>query len=103
MKMKYGKDGGLGWQLLAECGGNPGASNGGGLEADAGPVWLRIVKNGNTYTGYISTDGINYQQAGNPLTVDGLDTTHIGLAAYNDGGTDSSIEFAVEYVKISNP
>ena len=101
VKMKYGKDGGLGWQLLAESNGNPGANNGGGLEAGAGPVWLRIVKNGNTYTGYISTDGINYLQAGDPLTVDGLDTTHIGLAAYNDGGTDSPIEFAVAYVKIN--
>lgn len=103
VKMKYGMDGGMGWQLLAESGGNPGASNGGSLEAGAGPVWLRIVKVGNTYTGYYSTDGITFQQAGDSLAVDGLDTTHIGLAAYNDGGTDSQVEFTVEYVQISNP
>ena len=102
VKMKYGKDGGLGWQLLAESNGNPGASHGGGWDS-VNTVWLRIVKNGNTYTGYISNDGISYHQAGDSLTVDGLDTTHIGLAAYNDGGTDSPIEFAVEYVKITNP
>ncbi len=102
VKMKYGKDGGLGWQILAESGGNPGASHGGGLEAGSGPVWLRIVKVGNTYTGYYSTDGITFHKAGDTLTVDGLNTTHIGLAAYNDGGTDSQVEFTVEYVHISD-
>lgn len=102
VKMKYGKDGGLGWQILAESGGNPGASHGGGLEVGTGPVWLRIVKNGNRYTGYYSTDGINFAKAGDTLTVDGLNTTHIGLAAYNDGGTDTQVEFTVEYVRITN-
>ena len=101
VKMKYGKDGGLGWQILAESGGNPGASHGGGLEAGAGPVWLRIVKNGNSYTGFFSTDGVNFEKAGDTLTVDGLNTTHIGLAAYNDGGTDAQVEFTVHYVRIT--
>ncbi|MBE6981990.1 MAG: DUF1349 domain-containing protein [Ruminococcaceae bacterium] len=101
VKMKYGKDGGLGWQILAESGGNPGASHGGGLEAGSGPVWLRMVKEGNTYTGYYSTDGITFHKAGDTLTVDGLNTTHIGLAAYNDGGTDTQVTFTVEYVRIT--
>lgn len=101
VKMKYGMDGGMGWQILAEAGGTPGASHGGGLEAGAGPVWLRIVKRGNTYTGYYSTDGITFHKAGDTLTVDGLNTTHVGLAAYNDGGTDAQVEFTVEYVRIT--
>ena len=59
------------------------------------------MKNGNSYTGFFSTDGVNFEKAGDTLTVDGLNTTHIGLAAYNDGGTDAQVEFTVHYVRIT--
>jgi len=53
----------------------------------AGGVWLRIVRSGNTITGYRSADGVNWSQIGSPETIAMANDVYIGLAvtAHNDG------------------
>jgi alpha-galactosidase len=45
-----------------------------GAIPDTTPVWLRLVRNGSTYTGYYSTDGSTWQQVGSE-TLSGQATT----------------------------
>ena len=100
VKMKYGFDNELGWQILAEKDGVPGVNHGAGIKWEPTTVWMRLKRVGSIYTGYCSTDGIAFRQIGEPITVEGLDVTHIGFAAFNDGGADSQIEFTVNYVQV---
>jgi hypothetical protein len=46
------------------------------------PVWLRVVRKGNTFTGFISEDkdGKTFKQAGDPVTIDGFSSqAYMGL------------------------
>ena len=44
------------------------------------PRWVRVVRNGNTYTGYTSIDGATWTAIGNPGTVSMTEPMLIGLA-----------------------
>lgn len=35
-----------------------------GASPGAAPYWVRLVRSGNTFTGYWSTDGVNWTQSG---------------------------------------
>src|SRR5439155_17840679 len=56
--------------------------------AASAPVWVKLVKSGNTFTGYRSDDGVNWTQVAT-ATVDMANTTSLsaGLAvtSHNDG------------------
>jgi hypothetical protein len=46
------------------------------------PVWLRVVRKGNTFTGFISEDkdGKTFRQVGDPVTIDGFASqAYVGL------------------------
>ena len=43
------------------------------------PYWVKLVRNGNTFTGYQSSDGVNWVQVGS-YTVNMPNTVYIGLA-----------------------
>ncbi len=55
-------------------------------EAGGVPRWLRLVRNGNTFTGYASTDGVNWVAAGS-ITLALPTVINLGLAvtSHNDG------------------
>ena len=48
--------------------------------AVAAPIWLKLVRSGNTFTGFLSTDGMNWTQVGAPQTVIMASNVYIGLA-----------------------
>jgi len=60
----------------------------GGNAADIGdasnipfPIWVRVVRQGNTFTGFYSTDGTTFNQLGGPVTIPMAPTTYVGLVA----------------------
>ncbi len=62
------------------------ANGGGGSNADSGsvvaaPYWTRIVRTGNSFTGFISADGTTWTQLGSAVTVTMTDPVLIGLCA----------------------
>ncbi len=60
--------------------------------ATGGDAWVKLVRNGNTFTGYISSDGVNWTQVSS-TTVDMSSTVLIGLAV--SPHTTSDAETAV--------
>jgi hypothetical protein len=47
------------------------------------PVWLRVVRNGSTFTGFIAEDaeGKQFRQVGEPVTIEGFgDAAYVGIA-----------------------
>ena len=58
----------------------------------AAPVWVELVRQGDEFTGYYSTDGVDWYAIGAPVTLD-MDTDALaGLAvtAHNDGLLNSA-------------
>ena len=53
------------------------------------PCWLKLVRSGNTYTGFVSVDGDAWQPVGNPVTVEMGTQTFAGLAV-TSGSRDES-------------
>jgi hypothetical protein len=67
---------GVTWQYRSTAGGNSANSANSGLSA---PYWVKLVRSGNTFTGYRSANGIIWTQQGTtPITMAG--TVYIGLA-----------------------
>jgi hypothetical protein len=66
-------------------------SGGGTSEASSGgktaPYWVRLTRTGNTFTGYMSSDGINWTVLGSPQTMTMNSNTYVGLAvtSHNNG------------------
>ncbi len=56
------------------------------------PLWLRMTKNGDVYTGYYSTDGKNWVET-NSQAMPGFSPTAIGLNANQGGGKNPPTEF----------
>lgn len=44
------------------------------------PQYLRMVREGNTFTAYRSTDGVNWNSYGSPQTINLPDSVYVGLA-----------------------
>jgi fibronectin type 3 domain-containing protein/regulation of enolase protein 1 (concanavalin A-like superfamily) len=64
------------WQSRSTTGGNTSFNNTGGLSE---PYWVRLVRSGNTFTGYRSPDGTSWTQQGT-VTLSGITTAYVGLA-----------------------
>jgi hypothetical protein len=67
----------------------------------ARPVWLRVVRNGNTFTGFVAEDaaGQNFRQVGDPITIEGFsEQAYVGLGLSPRTGFDArpagNVEFA---------
>jgi glucose/arabinose dehydrogenase/PKD repeat protein/type 1 glutamine amidotransferase len=87
---------GLGFEWLRDTDGNgtlDASSNGGGT---AYPAWVRLVRDGNDYTGYWSTDGENWTVVGGPATLPNAGSPQdVGLMVLShNAGTTSEVEFS---------
>ena len=67
----------------------------------SGPVYLKLVRVGNTFTGYYSSDGVNYTQLGS-ITVTMAANTFTGLAVTSHTATDSNVA-VFKNVSITSP
>jgi cytochrome c len=87
---------GLGYEWLRDTDGNgtlDASSNGG---ATAYPGWVRLVRDGNDYTGYWSADGENWTAVGGPATLPNAGSLQdVGLFVLShNAGTASEAEFS---------
>ena len=53
----------------------------GGTAVTALPTWVKAVRQGDTFTGFWSADGVAWHALGPAVTVDMADTVYVGLAA----------------------
>ena len=67
------------------------------------PLWVKLTRTGNLFTGYLSHDGKTWMQQGAPVTINMQKNIYIGLAA--DGYTNNDVHQAlVDNVSINgNP
>ncbi len=75
--------------------------NTGGNAADIGdatgipfPIWVRVVRQGNTFTGFYSTNGTTFVQLGGPATIPMAPTVYVGLvasSANNNGSNPNAV------------
>ena len=68
---------GVTWQYRTSTGGSSGNNNTTGLNA---PCWVKLVRSGNTFTGYRSPDGVTWMQQGSSQTFTMASTAYVGLA-----------------------
>ena len=67
---------GVAWQYRSSTGSVTSTNNTTGLSA---PYWVKLVRSGNTFTGYCSPDGANWTQVGS-ATFTMASTEYVGLA-----------------------
>ncbi len=60
------------------------------FSASAYPYWIQLVRSGNMFTAYVSSNGATWTQVGGPTTVVMAPTVYIGLALSSQGGTDTA-------------
>jgi RHS repeat-associated protein len=66
------------------------------------PYWVELVRSGNSFTGYMSPDGVNWTQVGTTQTIAMAQNVYVGLAVSSD--TNSSLTTATfDNVSISTP
>ncbi len=68
---------GVTWQYRSSTGGTSANNNTTGLSA---PYWVKLVRNGNTFSGYRSPDGVTWTQQGTSQTFTMASIAYIGLA-----------------------
>jgi glucuronoarabinoxylan endo-1,4-beta-xylanase len=68
---------GVTWQYRSSTGGTSANTNTTGLNA---PYWVKLVRSGNTFTGYRSPDGVTWTQQGSSQTITMASTAYVGLA-----------------------
>jgi Fibronectin type III domain len=75
---------GVAFQRRVTTGGNSFHTSGGSASV---PVWVRIVRSGDSFSSYSSANGVNWSQIGSPVTIPMPNDVYIGLAvtAHNDG------------------
>jgi hypothetical protein len=75
-----------------------------GLGSVQAPYWLRLVRSGNTFTGYRSSDGINWTLVGTE-TVALTGTVYIGLAvtAHNNSTLTAAVFDNVSLTQAAQP
>jgi hypothetical protein len=66
----------------------------------AAPYWVRLVRNGNTFTGYRSQNGTTWIQQGSPVTIAMASDALIGLAvtSHNNGVSTSASFLGVSVI-----
>ncbi len=73
---------GVTWQTRSSTGGGSGNAATAGLSA---PCWVKLVRSGNTYTGYYSTDGANWTPQGtNTFTMASVSYVGLALTSHNN-------------------
>jgi hypothetical protein len=64
------------------------------------PYWVKLVRSGNTFTGYRSPDGVSWTQQGSAATVNMASTVYAGLAVTSH---DTSTACTVAFDNLSVP
>jgi regulation of enolase protein 1 (concanavalin A-like superfamily) len=73
------------------------------IAADKRPVWLRLVRKGDEFTGFVSEDGSNWIQVGDTEKIDGFaKEPYVGLAACAHQDKEYS-NVAFDNVTITSP
>jgi hypothetical protein len=44
------------------------------------PYWVKLVRSGSTFSGYASSDGVNWVQVGSSQTISMAQNVYMGLA-----------------------
>ncbi|HEX5221895.1 MAG TPA: hypothetical protein VFZ59_20185, partial [Verrucomicrobiae bacterium] len=88
---------GVSFQYRSTTGGNSANNNTTGLSA---PYWVRLVRSGNTFTGYRSPNGVTWTQQGSPTTINMASTVYVGLAVTSH---DSSSLCAATFDNVTLP
>jgi beta-glucanase (GH16 family) len=66
------------------------------------PPWVRLARRGNVFTGYYSTDGVNWTRVGAPVTIAMPSTIYVGLPACSHDDTMLT-EAVLDNVSIAQP
>jgi YD repeat-containing protein len=51
------------------------------------PYWVKVVRSGSTFSGYLSSDGVNWVQVGSSQTISMATNIYIGLAVTGNGSS----------------
>jgi RHS repeat-associated protein len=51
------------------------------------PYWVKVVRSGNTFSGYYSADGVTWAQVGTSQTITMAQTVNVGLAVSSDSNS----------------
>jgi Pro-kumamolisin, activation domain len=65
------------------------------------PYWVKIVRSGNTFSGYRSLDGVNWVQIGTSVSVNMASNVYVGLAVSSNLGTLATATF--DNVSVTTP
>ena len=68
----------------------------GSVVGDNNTLWLRMVKSGNNYSAYYSTNGTDYSQVGSAITLN-LKNAQAGLISINGSGTNTDLDVKFDY------
>jgi RHS repeat-associated protein len=74
-----------------------------GQYVNAFPEWMEMVRAGNTFTGFVSIDGINWTQVGSPTTISMAQTVYIGLVVSGFGTLEPVTFDSVSINSTANP
>ncbi|HVO64555.1 MAG TPA: IPT/TIG domain-containing protein [Terriglobales bacterium] len=77
-----------------------GTSGYGGGTSGSLPEWLKVTRSGNTFSGYLSTDGVNWTQLGGSQTISMAQSVYIGLAM--SGGTSGTYTGAFDNLTVNS-
>jgi len=66
------------------------------------PYWVKLVRSGNTFTGYASADGVNWVQVGSSQTITMAQNVYIGLAV-SSRNTSALATSTFDNVSVSTP
>jgi regulation of enolase protein 1 (concanavalin A-like superfamily) len=70
---------------------NTGANEGVQVSMSANaPYWVELVRSGNTFSSYVSTDGVNWAQFGTTATITMAQSVYVGLAVGMMDGSGSA-------------
>jgi glucuronoarabinoxylan endo-1,4-beta-xylanase len=88
---------GVSFQYRSSTGGNSANNATGGFTA---PYWVRLVRSGNTFTGYRSVNGVSWIQQGSPVTITLPSAVYAGLAVTSH---DSSAACMATFDNVTAP
>ena len=66
------------------------------------PYWVKLVRSGNIFTGYISTDGVNWLQLGATQNIPMAQNVYIGLAL-SANNASAVVTGSFDHVTITAP
>jgi RHS repeat-associated protein len=71
------------------------------LVAQAVPYWAKVTRSGNSFSGYISLDGVYWTQAGTTQTIPMASTVYIGVGTARGGSNGSLAAFTYDNTSLA--